>query len=203
MPFIIAYPTPTITPVAQPVTSVFRVIQGSHDGYSRLGSETISVAGTELVSNDISSTSYDYATVVLFTPDAANQVPKSKTIQSAKLFLTQKANRSSAFPTKIMFEAADNPIFPTNRTDQLGRSKGVVLTWNTNSAWITDQVVQVDVTAQIQAIVNRSGYAAGNRIQWHWEFNQTGYQENNNHQLWSFDGGGAEKAPRLEVTFIP
>ncbi len=205
MALVIAYPTPTVAAVAQPVTSIFRVIQGTHDGYSANNSTAMNTSAATLVTGDISSTLFDFAAVALLTPDAANQIPKAKTLQTAKLIVTQGAGRSGSFETRVAFEAADNPTFPTSKADHQARVRGTAFLWDTNAAWVTGTVIELDVKTQIQAIVNRTGYAPGNRIQFLWDHSSTtgaGFGVNDNHQLTSFDSN-PDQSVRLEVTYLP
>lgn len=94
-------------------------------------------------------------------------VPKGAFINSAFLTYTSSDNRSTTnVNTKIYGVAADNatPATTFNEADA-EPSTTASTTWNAISAWTTDtEYSSPDIKSVIQEIVNRAGFASGNKI---------------------------------------
>lgn len=194
-------PTPQ---VVTPIVATYRVQASADDGFTHAAGTGISSALNYLVANHISNTLYNYQSFFLLTPQGQG-VPQGKTIQNAKLILTQSSARSASFDTRFAVELADNPTAPTTKPDLQNRTRGTWLVWNTGAPWVVGQVVEVNVTSIVQPVINRSGFGPSSRIMFFWEYAtaQNGTNvPNDNHQVYSFDQD-PNVAPRLEITYMP
>lgn len=156
-----------------------------------------------ILANDISSTSFDYLSFIRMTLDAGQVLPQGVSLKVATLIFTSSGGADSAHSSKVSFAQDDAPIAPVTRTELLGvqSAAGGRVTLTPSTFWNPEKEHPLDVTALVQAIVNRPGYNSG-AIMALWEPFQAGWGgSNNNHQSWSFDGNPA-KTVRLEVTFL-
>jgi len=93
-------------------------------------------------------------------------IAKDTTILSAKLQLRAYASVSAATcNVKIHLEAADNPSAPTSNSDVNGRSLTTGTVWNnveamTSGTWYDS----VDITSEIQEVVNRAEWSSNNAM---------------------------------------
>jgi len=95
-------------------------------------------------------------------------VPKGATIDSATYTITEKNKAGGTFTTytKVRAQAVDDAAAPSSTNKPSGMSftsAGVDLDIN-SSDWVADQETAVTITAVIQEIVNRAGWASGNDI---------------------------------------
>lgn len=89
-------------------------------------------------------------------------VPNAATVSSAiaSFYVTSTANDTPNGATVGMEDADDAATFTTGTNDISGRSRTSTVAWsgtNIGAGWKT-----VDVTAQVQAVVNRVGWVSGN-----------------------------------------
>ena len=93
-------------------------------------------------------------------------IAKDTTIISAKLQLRAYTSLSGATcNVKVLLEAADNPSAPTSNSDVNGRSLTTGTAWNsveamTGGTWYDS----VDITNEVQEVVNRAGWASNNAV---------------------------------------
>lgn len=98
-------------------------------------------------------------------PFAGVGIRKDTVVVSATLFV--KASSTSSATTsniQVSCEAADNPADPTDYTDLLGRAKTTAVVNTTLVPYVLNTVYSYDCTAAVQEILNRAGWAAGNKI---------------------------------------
>ena len=186
-----------------PTKTIFRVLASNDDGYTRSGSTGLNPTDPALYIGNLDSTKYGYQTYARLTLDSGTPPGKGQAIQSAQLFGTQRGSGSADFPISYFLEAADNPTTPSSAdmNPATGRPQAGRVIFNANSAWTAGQVYSVDVTTLVQAVLNRSGYVAGNPFLFRLDPNSFTYAgENTLHQLHSYDSDPA-KALWLEVTW--
>ena len=129
---------------------------------------------------DFGTTFVNDQTSVYFGNDGANQVrsfhrftsvaiPVGSTITSAKMQFRATFDRSGATCNlKVHFEAADNPTAPSSHADLTGRSLTTGASWSSVGAWTTGTWYDsVDITSDLQAIIDRPGWAENNALTAH------------------------------------
>lgn len=96
-------------------------------------------------------------------------IPKGSTITAAYLELKCDISRSPTTETRISCQAADNAAAFSNETDYLTRSWTSKVDWQVG-AWTADQWYQTrDFAAQVQAVIDRAGWASGNALVVSWD----------------------------------
>ena len=93
-------------------------------------------------------------------------IPTESTITSAKLtFRCPIARSTTTCNVKVHFEAADDPAAPTSGSDVIGRTLTTGTSWNNIEAWsFGNYYDSVDITSELQAIIDRAGWASGNAV---------------------------------------
>ena len=135
---------------------------GTDNGYYGIGDTGFSNTGNNLGMGGFDgSNSQDspFARIVL-------NVPQGATISGATLTLrSNNAGNASQLNMVIRAEAADNPTAPTSNADAKARSlttanvAWTITTWTNGSDFASP-----DISAVIQEVVNRAGWASGNHI---------------------------------------
>ena len=103
-------------------------------------------------------------------------IPRAATITSSSLTLVAyNAQSATTTRTYIHGEAADNAPQITTCSDFLNRTRTTASTeWDSIPSWTASSTyVSPDLSAPIQEIVNRSGWASGNTLQFFWENNSS------------------------------
>ena len=97
-----------------------------------------------------------------FTVALGKHIP----IVSATLKLVAKDNGSNTtVKIKVGCEAADNPSDPTTIADAASRTLTTAYLTNNNvAAWTAGTEYTFDITTAVQEILNRAGWASGNKL---------------------------------------
>lgn len=140
------------------------VAAGTDDGGWDVGGTGYSNTGTNFVIGDVSSSVYDKS-IWLRMPSLA--VPQGAVITAATITIQATGGNVTPFGTvKIQAEAADSPTAPTNRANAIARvPTTAAATWSGMTAITSGRYTTSDVSAVVQEIVNRAGWASGNTIQ--------------------------------------
>jgi len=90
-------------------------------------------------------------------------IPNGATIVSAKVqFYCLTGSSGNNVNVKLHMENADNPAAPTSSSDLAGRSLTTGVNWNTVGAWTnTNWYDSVDISSELQTVVDRVGWASG------------------------------------------
>lgn len=123
-------------------------------------------------------------------------IPQGATVNSARLEFTAALNATGTADLTIQGHASDSsPAFAegAGTRNVSSRAKAIASKSWTPAALLTGEVYKPDVTAVVQAIVNRSGWSSGNAM----AFMISGTGQRKVH---AFDGNSA-LAPRLIVTY--
>lgn len=97
-------------------------------------------------------------------PFVVPDIPKGTVIVSATLRLIAFENSSDAVNVRMGCEAADNPSTPVSGTDIVGRVLTTAFTDFSLVAYTAGVEYTYDVTAAVQEILNRAGWAPGNTL---------------------------------------
>lgn len=127
---------------------------GDHDGNFINNGEFLYIGGTNVAGSN----------PVAWIPFDSVPVPKGKTITAAVIYWVAYTSGSGTAEFTLGCEAADNPAVPVNNADLLARVQGSVAPQISPVAYIGGTQYSYDVTAQIQEVVNRSGWVHGNRL---------------------------------------
>lgn len=128
-------------------------------GYSSWGFDLFGGGTTLLAGRTAGAT--DVGSWLRFT---SVTVPQGATINSATLKLNNNGsgnNGGTPVLLKIQCESADNPTMPSGGTDAASRTLGTAATF---SSGVTTGIYSFDITAAVQAVINRSGFASGNAM---------------------------------------
>lgn len=127
-------------------------------------------------------------------------IPVGAAINSAKIQLRAAISLSgTTCNLNINFEAADNPAAPTTEGDLTGRSLGDSLAWDGVGGWTGGTWYDSpDLTEELQAVINRAGWASGNAIQVHIRNNGS---SSNAYRTASTYNDSASNAAKLVVTY--
>ena len=98
-------------------------------------------------------------------PFTTVSLPKGARIISATLKMYAEASSAATtVKVKVGCEAADNPSAPTTWATLDARTLTTAYSAITLPAWTAGTQYSLDVTSAVQEIVNRAGWAAGNKI---------------------------------------
>ncbi|MBS1794696.1 MAG: hypothetical protein JSS81_12625 [Acidobacteria bacterium] len=180
-------------------TSDTRVAVSADDAEQNAGNGSVSINNSDLeLTADGNTQQY---VGVRFTGVG---VPKNASVTSAYLEFTPRDDGqtvNTGNPTiTIRAQDADNAAtFTTTANDVSSRpTTAASATWSPGSWTVGTAAQTTDVTALVQAVVNRTGWTNGNAM----AFVLSGAAANNFRRAWSFDGGGGSaKAPRLVVQY--
>ncbi len=97
-------------------------------------------------------------------------IPKNAVISNAKVDLNPRLNSTNTVcRARILAEATDDAAKLTNNTEwdtAFAAATTAKVDWNPVPAWTQDSISSTpDISAIVQEIVDRSGWAAGNHIQ--------------------------------------
>lgn len=174
---------------------------GSGDAWaSKPVNGLFSSTGTELPMGGIGVTNDEAFTWVPF-PNCP--IGKGKTITSATLKVTATQTVGSGTLTVyIGCEAADNPAAPTTLADLRARVLTAAFTTAGVGPYTAGTQYTYDITAAVQEIINRSGFAMGNTIA---VYIQTSITTNASRPFASSENG-TYTPPKLEIVvpyFVP
>ena len=133
-------------------------------------------------------------------------IPKGTIITKAYLEFTAEDDDSGDADWVITGQAADNPPTFDDTSDNISNRPRTAQSVNwvtTADAWVIDEKYQSpDISAIIQEIVGRSGWAAGNSL----VLIIDSPAERNDREVFSYDGsmddvGDTSKAPKLHIEF--
>lgn len=127
---------------------------GDHDGNFDKTGQFMYIGGTDVQG----------ANPVAWIPFDGVSVPKGKVITAATIYWTAHFSGSGTAEFTLGCEAADNPAVPTNNADLLARVQGSVAPTINPVSYIGGTQYHYDVTAQVQEVINRSGWVIGNRL---------------------------------------
>jgi hypothetical protein len=129
-------------------------------------------------------------------------VGRRNTILTAYITYKANANKSNTVVNSAIYcEDADNPTYPISEADYDGRSVTAGVTWNSISSWVNGTSYETpSLVTPVQAVINRTGWAYGNAIQFLHKNNLS--DTNANRQAFAYDQGGGN-APILTVTWTP
>ena len=177
----------------------YQVAATADDGVELTSSGTW--VNTQIAIGRVDSLGYGLlATVTRFLNVA---VPKGATIDSATYTITELNKGSGSFTVnaKVRAQAVDDAAAPSSTNKPSGMSftsAGVDLDIN-SSDWVADQETAVTITAVIQEIVNRAGWASGNDINIVIVDDGTTAGDKN---LGFYDyAGSTSKAAKLDITY--
>lgn len=88
-------------------------------------------------------------------------VPQAPTVSSATLAYTRDPSSTSGAALRVYGEAANNPAAVIDYTDGDARVRTTAFTDIADASVVSS----IDVTAQVQEVVNRAGWASGNAMQ--------------------------------------
>lgn len=131
-------------------------------------------------------------------------IPQGATILTATIGFKQGADENNgAVEVNIKAEAADNPSQPISNAD--GRNKArttASVNWQPGG-WTSPGTVETspDISAVIQEIVNRAGWASGNAIQILIDRVNSGAAAYRTFRSYDFSPGGGSESPVLTVTY--
>jgi hypothetical protein len=187
---------PAFLPVPTETTAGATITNGADDGYI---AGSLIHSGTSLVVMGKSFSGIVYNAWLRFGPP----IPQGSTIVSAYLeFTAVNSPVSKTVSALIRAEAADNPAAPTTAADYNGRTRtSASVNWSINGGWTDGDVEQSpDISAVIQEIVDRPGFAEGNAIQFFIEDNGSA----NNNYVYARDYSiYPTGAAALHVTYLP
>jgi hypothetical protein len=196
MGFVMQSPTPT---VGLDKTLTFNVLQGSHDGHTREGT-ALNAGYHQLIVGHTNADNYNWRSFALLTAETIGAIPQGATIKTADLVLVQDNNRTNSPDFKLTFELADNPALPTGSANLVAKARTSFTTPSYPGPYVDGQAVSIDMKAQLQTLVNRSGWQS-NKVQLFLDPMYEGYQGDNTFcAFYSYDGLPAN-APKLVVTW--
>lgn len=138
------------------------------DGYWR-STGTFDTGGTDFIAGYTGASTYG-----AFFRFTNVTIAKNSTISAATMNFTT-SNGAGTPDIRIAMEAADNPAFPTSKTDAEGRT--ITSSYGTYSTlWPgAGRRTTPDFSGSVQEVVDRSGWASGQAMQEHWrDFKATG-----------------------------
>jgi hypothetical protein len=124
---------------------------------------------------------------------------------SATLKLIAAAASAPAYTStiKVGCEAADNPSTPTTKVDLYARTMSTANSNLTLGVYVLDTEFTYDVTAAVQEILNRAGWASGNVLAVMVDDVNT---TDKPHRIYSFEAASGAHKPVLEIVvpnYIP
>lgn len=93
-------------------------------------------------------------------------IPQGATINSAYVRLRAQSPSGASVPTVIIYSlASDNAVSPTNLAEALAMNLQNGVLWNTvptpsSGTWYNT----MDISTQVQAVINRPGWVSGNKL---------------------------------------
>jgi PKD repeat protein len=158
-------PASATVPVLGRVSTEKRVAASSDDAEQRVSSGAVNLTSSSLqLAVDASNPQ------IVGMRWAGIGIPKGATISAAYIQFTASASNSGTMALTIAGQAADNAAtFTTSTSNVSTRAKTTAsVAWAPNNAWSSGQAGAdqrtSDLTAIIQEIVNRSGWASGNAL---------------------------------------
>ena len=130
-------------------------------------------------------------------------IPNGATITAATLTLTSDGITGGVPPMAIKVEAADNAAQVTSRTDVIARTRAATTkawapgTWPASGATVTSP----DLSAVLQQVISRPGWASGNAVQLFIEDTSVGFTTAQQVSILPWDGAAAGQDPALTVTY--
>ncbi len=174
-----------------------KVAAGTDDGGTIGASGFINNPNTLRVGED--NNGDDYSTFIRLQ---VNDIPQGATINDATLKMIGNAGDDSGpnATFDIYGEAADNPAAPTSQSDFDGRTRTTATTRAFEQTVATGTEYNFDVTAIVQEIVNRAGWAAGNYLIIFLDADTTATGTDDRVAYDSYDGS-TTNAPEIEIDY--
>jgi len=132
-------------------------------------------------------------------------IPKGSTITAAYITITARADRSATVVnSKIHGEDADSPSAFSDYSDYSGRPRtSAEVNWDDIPAWTqNNEYDSPDISAIIQEIIDREGWASGNALVIFWDDHddRSTHSDQTNRAGQSYDGSSGQ-APELHIEY--